>query len=111
MKGCHDGPPTRRRPAPVGRSQELARTAMSGAEPMWRCLLLQVTFHDAMTSTQRRERVTSELEAKKLAFYLFWNVKADFARWARWGALCWVVSVSSGGVGLARWGAAVLGGA
>ena len=41
---------------------------------------VQVTFKDALSKTERSERVTSELEAKKLGFYLFWNVKAEFDR-------------------------------
>ena len=38
---------------------------------------LQVTFRDELNATERQEEVTSETEAKKLAFFLFWNVKAD----------------------------------
>lgn len=41
---------------------------------------LQVTFRDTLSRAERREVVTSEQEAKKLAFYLFWNVKSDYAR-------------------------------
>lgn len=41
---------------------------------------LQVTFRDELNQAERREVVSTELEAKKLAFYLFWNVKADYAR-------------------------------
>lgn len=41
---------------------------------------LQVTFHDELNQAERREVVNSDQEAKKLAFYLFWNVKADYGR-------------------------------
>lgn len=41
---------------------------------------LQVTFRDELNATERQESVTSKSEAKKLAFYLFWNVKADLER-------------------------------
>ena len=41
---------------------------------------LQVTFKDELSATATQEDVTSETEAKKLAFYLFWNVKADLDR-------------------------------
>lgn len=40
---------------------------------------LQVNFSDELRATERQE-VTSEAEAKKLAFFLFWNVKADLER-------------------------------
>lgn len=39
-----------------------------------------MTFRDALSRVERSERVTSELEAKKLGFYLYYNVKADFER-------------------------------
>uniref|UniRef100_A0A1D2ACS5 EF-hand domain-containing protein n=3 Tax=Auxenochlorella protothecoides TaxID=3075 RepID=A0A1D2ACS5_AUXPR len=41
---------------------------------------LQVTFRDELNQAERREVVNSDQEAKKLAFYLFWNVKADYGR-------------------------------
>lgn len=41
---------------------------------------LQVTFRDELSATERREGVTTEGEAKKLAYYLFWNVKAELER-------------------------------
>lgn len=41
---------------------------------------LQVTFYDELNATERQEVVTTESEAKKMAFYLFWNVKADLER-------------------------------
>ena len=41
---------------------------------------LQVTFRDELSATERQEEVTSVGEAKKIAFYLFWNVKADLER-------------------------------
>lgn len=41
---------------------------------------LQVRFVDELNATERQEEVTSEAEAKKMAFYLFWNVKADLER-------------------------------
>ena len=33
------------------------------------------TFTGALGQATREERVTSDKEAKKLAFYLFWNIK------------------------------------
>lgn len=41
-----------------------------------------MTFKDALSRVERSERVTSELEAKKLGFYLYHNVRADFNRHA-----------------------------
>lgn len=41
-----------------------------------------MTFKDALSRVERSERVTSELEAKKLGFFLFHNIKSDFNRWA-----------------------------
>ena len=38
----------------------------------------QVTFTDERSRTERSERVTSEAEARRLGFYLFWNLKSDF---------------------------------
>ena len=35
---------------------------------------------DELRRTERCEDVTSELEARKLGFYLFHNVKVDFDR-------------------------------
>ncbi len=43
---------------------------------------VQVTLYDTLGKTTRKERVTSENEAKRLAFYVFYNVKSDFDRWA-----------------------------
>ncbi len=45
---------------------------------------LQVTFADALGAAKHQEdsEVTSKNEAKKLAFYLFWNIKPSFNRWA-----------------------------
>ncbi len=45
------------------------------------CLFSQVTFYDELGQMERREKVTNENEAKRLAFYLFYNVKTDFERW------------------------------
>ena len=42
-----------------------------------------MTFKDALSRTERSERVTTELEAKRLGFYLFHNIKADFNRCGR----------------------------
>ncbi|EFN57637.1 hypothetical protein CHLNCDRAFT_57189 [Chlorella variabilis] len=39
-----------------------------------------VTFKDTLSRTERSEQVTTELEAKKLGFYLFHNLKADYDR-------------------------------
>ena len=41
---------------------------------------LTVTFTDQMGQAKHSEAVTGEKEAKKLAFYLFWNVKPYFTR-------------------------------
>ena len=43
---------------------------------------LQVTFADALGAAKHQEdsEVTSKNEAKKLAFYLFWNIKPSFNR-------------------------------
>ena len=41
---------------------------------------LEVTFKDELSRTERSERVTTELEAKKLGFYLFHNIKSNFDR-------------------------------
>lgn len=38
---------------------------------------LQVNFQDELSATERQEEVTTEAEAKKLALFLFWNVKSD----------------------------------
>ena len=38
----------------------------------------QVTFTDELSRTARSERVTSEAEARRLAYYLFWNLKSNF---------------------------------
>jgi hypothetical protein len=45
---------------------------------------LQVTFADALGAAKHQEdsEVTSKNEAKKLAFYLFWNIKPSFNRCA-----------------------------
>ena len=44
-----------------------------------------MTFKDELSRTERSERVTTELEAKKLGFYLFHNVKTNFDRCAGGG--------------------------
>ena len=41
---------------------------------------LQVNFSDELRNSTESQEVTSEAEAKKLAFFLFWNVKADLDR-------------------------------
>ena len=41
---------------------------------------LQVTFVDEIGRSSSSESVSNEAEAKKLAFYLFFNVKPDFMR-------------------------------
>jgi len=41
---------------------------------------LQVTFRDELNATEHQEEVTNTSEAKKMALYLFWNVKADLER-------------------------------
>ena len=46
----------------------------------WQPHPLQVTFKDTLSRTERSEQVTTELEAKKLGFYLFHNLKADYDR-------------------------------
>jgi len=45
---------------------------------------LQVTFADTLGAAKHQEdsEVNSKNEAKKLAFYLFWNIKPSFNRWA-----------------------------
>ena len=44
--------------------------------------LLQVTFADTLGAAKHQEdsEVNSKNEAKKLAFYLFWNIKPSFNR-------------------------------
>ena len=44
--------------------------------------VLQVTFADTLGAAKHQEdsEVTSKNEAKKLAFYLFWNIKPSFNR-------------------------------
>ena len=42
------------------------------------CRASQVTFRDVLSRHEHSEKVTSEVEAKRLGFYLFWNLKADF---------------------------------
>ena len=58
--------------------------------------MLQVTFADQLGSaahsnaTAQEQEVASKQEAKRLAFYLFWNVKPYFDRWGfqpLWGNL------------------------
>lgn len=43
---------------------------------------MQVTFADTLGAAKHQEdsEVTSKNEAKKLAFYLFWNIKPSFNR-------------------------------
>ena len=45
-----------------------------------------MTFADALGAAKHQDsedsEVTSKNEAKKLAFYLFWNMKPSFDRWA-----------------------------
>ena len=43
---------------------------------------MQVTFADTLGAAKHEEdsEVTSKNEAKKLAFYLFWNIKPSFNR-------------------------------
>ncbi|KAL4448058.1 hypothetical protein ABPG75_005277 [Micractinium tetrahymenae] len=53
---------------------------MSKMEKYIRKHALEVTFKDALSRVERSERVTSEIEAKKLGFYLYHNVKTDFNR-------------------------------
>ena len=46
-------------------------------------VLLQVTFADTLGAAKHQEEdseVNSKNEAKKLAFYLFWNIKPSFNR-------------------------------
>lgn len=49
---------------------------------------LQVTFADQLGAAKHNEgEVNSKNEAKKLAFYLFWNIKPYFDRYANLHAL------------------------
>jgi len=41
---------------------------------------LSVTFRDELNAIECQEEITTEAEAKKLAYYVFWNVKADLER-------------------------------
>ncbi len=41
---------------------------------------LTVTFTDQLGQAKHSEHVTGEKEARKLAFYLFWNIKPYFTR-------------------------------
>jgi len=43
---------------------------------------LTVTFTDQLGQAKHSEHVTGEKEARKLAFYLFWNIKPYFTRLA-----------------------------
>lgn len=43
---------------------------------------LTVTFTDQLGQAKHSEHVTGEKEARKLAFYLFWNIKPYFTRCA-----------------------------
>ena len=45
-------------------------------------MLWQVSFADTLGAAKHEEdsEVTSKNEAKKLAFYLFWNIKPSFNR-------------------------------
>lgn len=55
---------------------------------------LQVTFADTLGAAKHQEEdseVNSKNEAKKLAFYLFWNIKPSFNRSA---VLCLPSNVS-----------------
>lgn len=66
--------------------RQLMALRMSKMEKYIRKHALEVTFKDALSRTERSEQVTSELEAKKLGFYLYHNVKADYDRWGGgWG--------------------------
>ena len=43
--------------------------------------MLQVTFADTLGAAKHDQgEVSSKAEAKKLAFYLFWNIKPYFDR-------------------------------
>ena len=42
---------------------------------------LTVTFTDQLGQAKHSEHVTGEKEARKLAFYLFWNIKPYFTRY------------------------------
>ena len=44
---------------------------------------LTVTFTDQLGQAKHSEHVTGEKEARKLAFYLFWNIKPYFTRCCR----------------------------
>ncbi|KAI3438435.1 hypothetical protein D9Q98_000866 [Chlorella vulgaris] len=61
-------------------NKQLMALRMSRMEKYIRKHTLEVTFKDALSRTERSEQVTTELEARKLGFYLFHNVKADYDR-------------------------------
>ena len=46
-------------------------------------MVWQVSFADTLGAAKHEEdsEVTSKNEAKKLAFYLFWNIKPSFNRY------------------------------
>ncbi|KAL4438254.1 hypothetical protein ABPG77_010615 [Micractinium sp. CCAP 211/92] len=50
---------------------------MNRVEKHIRKKALQVTFYDELSLSQRQEKVTTEIEAKRLAFFLFHNIKTD----------------------------------
>lgn len=50
---------------------------MNRVEKHIRKKALQVTFYDELSMSQRQEKVTTEIEAKRLAFFLFHNIKTD----------------------------------
>ncbi|KDD76404.1 hypothetical protein H632_c237p0 [Helicosporidium sp. ATCC 50920] len=65
----HEGPEV-----PTREQQELKLVQM---ERYIRKHALQVTFYDELAAGARSETVTSEEEARRLGFYLFWNLKSD----------------------------------
>ncbi len=62
--------------------RSLTVNQMAKMEAYVRRHALQVNFQDELSATERQEEVTTEAEAKKLALFLFWNVKADLNRTA-----------------------------
>lgn len=42
---------------------------------------LRHTFADQLGEAQESDELNSKKEARKLAFYLFWNVRSNFDRW------------------------------
>lgn len=57
--------------------RSLNKSQIAKMEAYIRRHALQVNFQDELSATERQEEVTTEAEARKLALFLFWNVKSD----------------------------------